>query len=157
MFKWVFKNSKRLNCAALIAASLIVTNAWGNGAAIMLLSEQYENESSEMSIPPMGNDGFISVSDFYRDGPHFRVCLKQKDMRVVAYKNYCANKIRILPKWYSFSGVKYKYEKIGEGISLQDYLDNEFGIGVTELVGVGSRSRRYSSNLILFYKITDKI
>lgn len=116
-----------------------------------------EESVNEIPLPPQRNDAFVEVSEFYKEGPEFRICPERlEEKRIVAYKKGCAIKTRVNDGFFSVRGVHYEYQPISSGLSPQDYLDTVYGKSTVEFVGVSNRVLRNRSQLVLFYRLTEK-
>jgi hypothetical protein len=138
--------------------SLLSGQVLANGAAIILQRELLQDDRSEIIAPAVNNDGFVETANFYRDGPEFFICLPDEDekKKIVALDEHCVIKKRVKLPWYSLEGYRYDYQPVGKGVDMQSYLDYRFGKGETYFVGVGFRSQRYQTTLIIFYKLAKK-
>ncbi len=147
----------------LLLCSLISMPAMASGgtivATVAMQRQQRDREErqSEIPLPPQRNDAFVEVSEFYKEGPEFRICPERlEEKRIVAYRKGCAIKTRVNDGFFSVRGVHYEYQPISSGLSPQDYLDTVYGKSTVEFVGVSNRVLRNRSQLVLFYRLTEK-
>ena len=136
----------------VITVLIFGLQAYANASAIVASHHQMAREAqqeAEIHVPPQRNDGFIEASAFYRDGPLFRVCPEQKEGRVSAAGTGCRVSTRVRE---GFLDWKTHSDYI-PGISMQEYLDQQFGKGVTEFAGVSTRMVSGKPLLVIFYKV----
>lgn len=140
-----------------VAVSLLgwaPVSASANGAAVVAAQQMLNNSHrSEVVSMPVTNDGFVIVSEYYRDGPQFLIC-DDPDYWIVSQNDHCAKKRRVEHGFWSLTGYYYEYDRVVDGLEPQGYLDQQFGTGKTLFVGVGHKTVRNSNLLVLFYKIT---
>jgi len=140
----------------IIAAPAMASGGAAAAAAVIAASNNKRAEqSAEIVIPPQRNDGFIETSEFYRDGPVFRICPGQDGKSIVARPTGCAVKTRIRDGFFSLSGYHYEYDMIGPGMDPQAFLDNQFGAGVTIFAEVSSRLLGGRARLVIFYSLSE--
>lgn len=99
-----------------------------------------------------GNDGFIQVGNFYRDGPELRVCVESVPnvSQLTERNKKCLARVRNDESVIPTASIV----DLGPGLTLQEVLDREFGVGRTTFVGVGPRQRwQGEEQLIIFYRI----
>ncbi|NRC34139.1 hypothetical protein [Pseudomonas aeruginosa] len=125
-----------------------------NAASTFVLGMTNNSPSNETAVPaPVGAEGFVEVSAFYRDGPLFRLCRPVPGKRVSVKDQSCVEVVSVNGGFFSMKGRYDEYRPVGPGLNYQEYLDQEFGEGVTEFIGLSSRFTGYKSSLVLFYRL----
>ena len=138
-----------IGCAALLAATAFQS---ANATTTFGLGTSNSSIAQETIVPAqMGAEGFVEVSSYYRDGPIFRLCRPQPGKSILAKDQSCVEVVSVNDGF--FRGQHKEYRPIGPGLSYQEYLDHEFGDGVTEFVGLTSRFTGNKSNIVLFYRL----
>lgn len=101
--------------------------------------------------PSTGNDGFVYANiDKSNKGPVFKFCPE----------GYHVNEIDDGPKGYGCGPYgkgsawdgHYKFSQIVKSVTAQEYLDNEFGKGIVEYIGIAPTGNG-SYNAVIFYRI----
>lgn len=97
-------------------------------------------------------------SRFVGTGGEFRICpTRINTQRIVARKAGCFAKIRHNDGFFALSwkGYHYEYEPVGNGQSLQEFLDAQVGPGLTEFVSIAPRGRHHQT-LVVYYKLKNQ-
>lgn len=147
---------KRILIGATAASILLYSSLSAASTAAYILGTSTKSRHNHNNVdfsPVLGvyNDGFVDVKKFYRDGPSFRVCNKDKTVRAIGKTKNGALKYACVT--YSTGLVTRKIETSGEGQTLQEYLDTFFG--QDEVVFKGVSTNLSGTSLRIFYRIKE--
>lgn len=151
----------RTSIVALLICSMLFPHlVYANAAAAKKVLDRKNEIAIDAMQPsliiPMGNDGFIVVGEYFRQGPEFRLCAPS-DPGLEGVKFTANERTQRCEEYQNSTFSGRKFVGVSESYSPQEYLDASFGKGMTLLTGVGAMIRRSGSvDLVLYYKIVGK-